>query len=494
VTATDGLGAQASGSFTLTVDNVNDAPTLDAPITNQTATEDSPFTFVVPANTFSDVDVGDTLTYTATRTDGTALPSWLRFDAAALGFSGTPQRMDAGTLDIRVTATDLAGVSASGDFRVVVVPLPFVPTAPAAPPVPTTVFAPPAPAPALAPLPPAVAAAVPLPPAAPMPAPAADSTSASLTSGGNTGNLSPTSPAPSAAPAPAPSNAPTSAASRDSAAGPAAADSQKVQQSAQGATPTPAATGQGEAVTAAPADASNAAGNSAPAAGGTEPSAQSPARAETSSGTPVAATVAELGRWVAGSGLGGSLMAPAPVQPSLSWAPIGQLDLASGAFDSALGLGSSSASDGTASQRVDNSFRQLREDAQEEAFVEQGVVASSVVVSTGFSVGYVLWLARGGALLASLASAIPAWAMVDPLPVLSKLRPGGSRDPDAQDPDPGADNHGMPGPTDDQVEDMFGTDGRAAAAPRTQPPLPTPPMPTPPLPTAAPHPGAEAQP
>lgn len=196
-----------------------------------------------------------------------------------------------------------------------------------------------------------------------------------------------------------------------------------------------------------------------------------------------------MGRWVAGSGFGGSLMAPAPVQPSLSWAPIGQLDLARGAFDSALGLGSSSAGDGAASQRVDNSFRQLREDAQEEAFVEQGVVASSVVVSTGFSVGYVLWLARGGALLASLASAIPAWAMVDPLPVLSKLRPGGSRDPDAQDPDPGADNNSMPGPNDDDVEDMFGPDGRAAAAPRTQPPLPTPP-----LPTAAPQPGAEAQP
>ena len=36
--------------------------------------------------------------------------------------------------------------------------------------------------------------------------------------------------------------------------------------------------------------------------------------------------------------------------------------------------------------------------------------------------GYVLWLARGGVLLASMASSIPAWATVDPLPVLSRFK------------------------------------------------------------------------
>jgi hypothetical protein len=206
------------------------------------------------------------------------------------------------------------------------------------------------------------------------------------------------------------------------------------------------------------------------------PAGQGPAPGANPGGNPGAATVAALERWVGGSGFGGSLAAPAPVQPSLSWAPIGQLGLERGAFDTALGLGSSSSGDRTASQRVDNSFRQLREDAQEEAVVEQGVVASSVVVSTGFSVGYVLWLARGGALLASLASAIPAWAMVDPLPVLSKQRPGGGRGPNAQDPDPGADNDGMGGPHDDEVEDLFEAGSRAAEASRPSPPLPTTPQ------------------
>jgi hypothetical protein len=238
---------------------------------------------------------------------------------------------------------------------------------------------------------------------------------------------------------------------------------------------------------AAPSDA-NAANAPAPVGGPAAAAGQIAAGAETPGATPGATTVANLGRWVAGSGFGGSLMAPPPVQPTLSWAPIGQLGLERGAFDSALGLGSSSSGDSTANQRVDNSFRQLREDAQEEAVVEQGVVASSVVVSTGFSFGYVLWLARGGALLASLASAIPAWAMVDPLPVLSKQRTGPGRDPDDQDPGPDADNEGMPRPQDDEVEDMFGAGSRAAAEPRT------PPLPAPPQAVAAPQPAAEARP
>ena len=39
----------------------NQQPTLDAPLADQTATEDAPFSFVVPANAFSDPD-GDALT------------------------------------------------------------------------------------------------------------------------------------------------------------------------------------------------------------------------------------------------------------------------------------------------------------------------------------------------------------------------------------------------------------------------------------------------
>ena len=44
------------------------------------------------------------------------------------------------------------------------------------------------------------------------------------------------------------------------------------------------------------------------------------------------------------------------------------------------------------------------------------------MLSTGLSVGYVLWLGRGGVLLASLLSALPAWSTLDPLPVLAQVR------------------------------------------------------------------------
>ncbi len=50
------------------------------------------------------------------------------------------------------------------------------------------------------------------------------------------------------------------------------------------------------------------------------------------------------------------------------------------------------------------------------------MVGSSAVLTTGLSVGYVVWLARGGMLLASLLSSMPAWRAIDPLPVLASFR------------------------------------------------------------------------
>jgi hypothetical protein len=44
------------------------------------------------------------LTLTATRADGSPLPSWLNYDATTQTFSGTPGRDDVGAIDIRATA------------------------------------------------------------------------------------------------------------------------------------------------------------------------------------------------------------------------------------------------------------------------------------------------------------------------------------------------------------------------------------------------------
>lgn len=108
---------QIIDSINLTINSVNDVPTVANAIADQTATEDSPFSFQFDANTFNDLDAADTLTYTATLADGTALPSWLSFDAATSTFSGTPLNGDVGTLNINVTATDLANTSANDIFN-----------------------------------------------------------------------------------------------------------------------------------------------------------------------------------------------------------------------------------------------------------------------------------------------------------------------------------------------------------------------------------------
>jgi hypothetical protein len=120
VTADDGKGGTISETFALVINNTNDAPIVANPITDRTATEDSPFNFQFAANTFSDVDVGDTLTYSAQLADGSALPSWLSFDAATRTFSGTPLNGDVGTLSIDVIADDGKGGTVTASFDIVI--------------------------------------------------------------------------------------------------------------------------------------------------------------------------------------------------------------------------------------------------------------------------------------------------------------------------------------------------------------------------------------
>jgi hypothetical protein len=61
----------------------------------------------------------------------------------------------------------------------------------------------------------------------------------------------------------------------------------------------------------------------------------------------------------------------------------------------------------------------MRDAVQSRTAFENIVIGSSVVLSGSLSIGYVLWLLRGGALLGSLLSALPAWAALDPVPVLA---------------------------------------------------------------------------
>ena len=115
-------GVPRSGGLQITVGTAptNTAPTVANTIPNQTATAGTAFSYAFLANTFADTDTGDTLTYTATQSDDTALPSWLSFAAATRTFSGTPAAADVGTVSVKVTASDGHGGSVSDTFDIVV--------------------------------------------------------------------------------------------------------------------------------------------------------------------------------------------------------------------------------------------------------------------------------------------------------------------------------------------------------------------------------------
>ena len=123
-TMRDTAGATSSTTLTVTIHGANDAPTLAVQTGSQNATVGSAFSLVLPAGTFTDVDAGDTLTYTATAADGSPLPAWLTFNAATRTFSGTPTAANVGTLGVKVSATDLGGLAASETFNIAVTTAP----------------------------------------------------------------------------------------------------------------------------------------------------------------------------------------------------------------------------------------------------------------------------------------------------------------------------------------------------------------------------------
>ncbi|MXY16825.1 MAG: hypothetical protein F4057_08085 [Acidobacteria bacterium] len=116
----DGTADSAVGySMHFNVTPVNDPPTVANAIPDRTATVDTAFSYTFPANTFDDVD-DTTLTYTAELDGGGNLPSWLTFTASTRTFSGTPAAADAGTVSVKVTASDDDSATVSDTFVITV--------------------------------------------------------------------------------------------------------------------------------------------------------------------------------------------------------------------------------------------------------------------------------------------------------------------------------------------------------------------------------------
>ena len=117
--AWDANSSSASLRITIKGTITASVPTVATAILDQTATTGTAFDYMFPAATFTDAD-GDTLTYTATLDDNSALPSWLSFAPATRTFSGTPTAADVGTVSVKVTASDGDGGSVSDTFDIVV--------------------------------------------------------------------------------------------------------------------------------------------------------------------------------------------------------------------------------------------------------------------------------------------------------------------------------------------------------------------------------------
>jgi hypothetical protein len=75
---------------------------------------------------------------------------------------------------------------------------------------------------------------------------------------------------------------------------------------------------------------------------------------------------------------------------------------------------------------------QIRAELREETKFEAHAMAATAATGVSLSVGFVIWLLRGGALVSTLLSSVPAWRFVDPLPVLGNAADGdGDTDDDS---------------------------------------------------------------
>ena len=115
-------GSSNPATVTITVSNVNDAPTIDSSAIS-TVEEDALYEYQVAA---SDIDNGDSLTINSS----TPLPSWLILSDNGDGSAnlvGTPDNDAVGEYDINLTVTDGSGASDTQAFTLTVINVNDVP-------------------------------------------------------------------------------------------------------------------------------------------------------------------------------------------------------------------------------------------------------------------------------------------------------------------------------------------------------------------------------
>ncbi|MFT5326582.1 MAG: hypothetical protein ACI8P0_004459 [Planctomycetaceae bacterium] len=66
-------------------------------------------------------------------------------------------------------------------------------------------------------------------------------------------------------------------------------------------------------------------------------------------------------------------------------------------------------------------LEQVEDEFDFEGAIPEWAAGSAVATSASISVGYIMWMLRGGYVLASVMSTLPVWQHIDPLPVLAAL-------------------------------------------------------------------------
>ena len=96
----------------------NAAPVLAIALVAQSVAEGAVLTYAFAAGTFTD---DETLTYSATLADNSALPAWLTFTPATRTFSGTAPAVDVDTdINVLVSATDTLGRTTQAPLTITV--------------------------------------------------------------------------------------------------------------------------------------------------------------------------------------------------------------------------------------------------------------------------------------------------------------------------------------------------------------------------------------
>jgi hypothetical protein len=117
VRATDLAGEHIEDTFTVTVDPVNDDPTVANPIDDLLAIEDGDPTIIDLSDVFDDIDPGDLLLFSVT---GNTNVSLVTTDVTGTNLTLSYLAGQIGATDITVRATDLTGVYVEDTFTVTV--------------------------------------------------------------------------------------------------------------------------------------------------------------------------------------------------------------------------------------------------------------------------------------------------------------------------------------------------------------------------------------